>query len=100
MLSPGEAYWVGVSVGWASQYVMSFLWDRHDKQQQKIAACKHKHGDLVPAVKDRWGRDTALIWVCKDCPFQVPLKMLRASKDLWVRQEDSERNRSVRSPRQ
>jgi hypothetical protein len=67
---------------------------------KEITGCEHKRGALVPAVKDRWGRDTALVWCCKDCSFQVPLKMLRAGKDIWIRQEDSDRNRSLRSPRQ
>lgn len=60
---------------------------------KEITGCEHKRGDLVPAVKDRWGRDTALVWVCKDCRFQVPLKMERAGKSLWIRQEDLERDR-------
>lgn len=64
--------------------------------KKEITGCEHKRGDLVRAVKDRFGRDTALVWCCKDCRFQIPLKMLRAGKDLWIRQEDSERNRKSR----
>lgn len=72
-----------------------FVWIQvwlHDHAKE-ITGCEHKRGDLVPAVKDRLGRDTALVWMCKDCRFQVPLKMLRAGKDIWIRQEDSDRNR-------
>ncbi len=66
----------------------------HDHAKE-ITGCEHKRGDLVPAVKDRWGRDTALVWCCKDCRFQVPLKMNRAGgSDLWIRQEDVDKRRS------
>lgn len=46
-------------------------------ERRAICACRHVQGDLHPGVQDRYGRKTALIWECRTCPLQIPLKLNR-----------------------